>query len=78
MEKKIIAPAAINALIEALANIYWYKKELRIFLTHTISNSSILAKLNWQDYKRNIISTLLRWLIFLLMIRILIKMIYWD
>jgi len=44
--KKIIAPAAINALIDALTNIYWYKSELRSFIMHTISDPSILSKLN--------------------------------
>lgn len=62
MEKKIIAPAAINALIEALANIYWYKEELRTFLTYSIGNPSILSKLNWEDYKRNTASTLVNFL----------------
>jgi hypothetical protein len=60
--KKVIAPVAINALAEALTNIYWYKAELRSFLTHTISNPTILSKLNWQDYKRNIVSTLVNFL----------------
>jgi hypothetical protein len=57
--KKIISPIALNALSEAFrANIYWYKSELRSFLTHTISDITILSKLNWEDYKRNIVSTL--------------------
>ena len=38
--KKIIAPVAIHALSEALTNIYWYKSELRSFLTHIISYDS--------------------------------------
>ena len=60
--KKMIAPAAINALTEALTNIYWYKSELRSFIMNTISDSSILAKLNWEEYKRNIVSTLVNFL----------------
>jgi hypothetical protein len=60
--KKIISPVAINALSEALTNIYWYKSELRSFLTHTISDTTILSKLNWEDYKRNIVSTLVNFL----------------
>lgn len=56
---KIVAPAAINALTEALTNIYWYKKELRSFILNTISDPSILSALNWEDYKRNIVSTLI-------------------
>lgn len=60
--KKIISPVAINALSEALTHIYWYKSELRSFLTHTISDTTILSRLNWQEYKRNIVSTLVNFL----------------
>ena len=28
MDKKIIAPAALNALKEALTNVYWYKSRI--------------------------------------------------
>src|SRR5215510_13135050 len=51
---KKLNPAAIIALKEALAQIYWYKKDLRSFLINTLENSAILAKINWDDYKRNI------------------------
>lgn len=57
--KKVISPVALNALTEALTHIYWYKPELRNFLTNTISDTTILSKLNWQDYKRNIASALI-------------------
>lgn len=60
--KKTISSVAINALSEALTCIYWYKSDLRSFLTHTISDTSILSKLNWEDYKRNIVSTLVNFL----------------
>jgi len=60
--KKVIAPVAINALSEALTCIYWYKGELRSFLTHTLSDNSILARLDWSDYKRNIVSALMTFL----------------
>ena len=57
MPKKI-APAAIVALKEALTNLYWYKSDLRSFLTSTLGNTSLLGTLNWEDYKRNIVSSL--------------------
>lgn len=60
--KKIISPIAINALSEALTNIYWYKGELRSFLTQTVSDTAILTQLNWEDYKRNIVSKLINFL----------------
>lgn len=57
MTKKI-APAAVQCLKDALTNIYWYKSELRSFLSHTLSDPGVLARLNWDDYKRNIVGTL--------------------
>jgi len=55
---KKIAPAAIQALKEALTHIYWFKSELRSFLSHCLSDPSVLSRLNWDDYKRNIVATL--------------------
>jgi hypothetical protein len=57
--KKVISPVALNALSEALTHIYWYKPELRNFLTNTLPGASFLTTLNWQDYKRNIASALI-------------------
>lgn len=58
MRTKKIAPAAIVCLKEALTNLYWYKGDLRSFLTSTLTDPRLLTRLNWQDYKRNIVSTL--------------------
>jgi len=55
---KGVAPAAVNALKEALTNIYWYKSDLRSFIMNTINDTSILARLDWNDYKRNIVTLL--------------------
>ncbi|MCO6043328.1 hypothetical protein NG895_05360 [Aeoliella sp. ICT_H6.2] len=55
---KRIAPAAIQSLKEALTYAYWYKSDLQSFLTHTVSDSTILARLDWGDYKRNIVAKL--------------------
>ena len=51
--RQVVAPAAINALKEALSLVYWYKSQLRSFVTNTVDAPEILARLNWQDYKRN-------------------------
>jgi len=59
---KRIAPASINALKEALTNIYWYKSDLRSFIMNTISDTNLLAKLDWNDYKRNIVTLLVNYL----------------
>lgn len=55
---KRIAPAAVHALKEALTAVYWYKSDLRSFLTHSLSDPALLSRLNWDDYKRNIVATL--------------------
>ena len=57
MSKKI-SPASLQALKEALTNVYWYKSELRSFLTQCLSDPEVLSRLNWSEYKRNIIATL--------------------
>ena len=62
MQRRVIAPAAINALKQALTHVYWYKSDLKSFLLNTISNPSILSRLNWDDYKRNIVTTLVEFL----------------
>src|SRR5688572_18782411 len=55
---KALSVAAINALKEALTAIYWYKRELRFFLTQTVDDTGLLSQLNWDDYKRNVVSSL--------------------
>ena len=62
MQRRVIAPAAINALKQALTHVYWFKSDLRSFLLNTISNPSILSRLNWDDYKRNIVTALVEFL----------------
>ena len=58
MKSKVIAPAAINALKEALTCVYWYKSDLRSFLLNSLSDPSLLAQIDWEGYKRNIVSAL--------------------
>ena len=36
MARKRLSPAALVALKEALSTIYWYKKDLRLFLSGCI------------------------------------------
>ena len=55
---KQISPAAIQALKEALTLVYWYKSNLRSFLSQCLSDPAVLSRLNWSDYKRNIVATL--------------------
>jgi len=55
MNTKTVSPSAIIALKEALTDVYWYKGDLRSFLSCTLGNPEILARVNWEDYKRNIV-----------------------
>lgn len=55
---KRISPAAIHALKEALLHAYWYKSELRSFLSQCLADPAILSQLNWSEYKRNTVATL--------------------
>src|SRR5712691_6362609 len=58
MKAKRVAPEAIQALKEALANIYWYKGDLRSFLTASIQDAAVLAPIDWGTYKYQIASAL--------------------
>jgi hypothetical protein len=57
--KKKIASGAIVALKEALTSLYWYKSDLRSFLTSCLTDTRLLATLDWGDYKRNIVASLI-------------------
>lgn len=59
---KRLSPAAIVALKEALCAVYWYKADLRSFLQQCLSNTAVLATLNWDNYKRQIVSDLVDYL----------------
>ena len=59
---KTISAAALQSLKQALSLVYWYKMDLRSFLSRILSDSRVLARLNWDDYKRNIVSTLVEFL----------------
>lgn len=55
---KAINPAALVALKDALASLYWYKNDLKSYLSASVSNPALLSRLNWDDYKRNIVGQL--------------------
>lgn len=59
MNSKAINPQAIVALKDALTAIYWYKNDLRNFLTGTLGDSPLLVGIDWDDYKRNIVQRLM-------------------
>jgi hypothetical protein len=53
MSVQRISTQAIIALKDALANIYWRKKDLRQFIELTIENSSIVATIDWQEIQKH-------------------------
>ena len=59
---KRLSPAATVALKEALCAVYWYKADLRSFLQQCLSNAAVLSTLNWDNYKRQIVSDLVDFL----------------
>ena len=59
---KRLSPAAVVALKEALCAVYWYKADLRSFLQQCLSNPAVLATLNWDNYKRQIVADLVDYL----------------
>src|SRR5690348_14518018 len=62
MAVKKVTPAALIALQDALASVYWYKKDLRSFLASVIEDRQVFSYLNWDDYKRNIVRELVEFL----------------
>ncbi len=60
---KRISPVALETLKEALAKIYWYKKELKRFMTASLGQTNVLSVANWEDdYKIKIVSDIIEYL----------------
>ncbi len=63
MNKKILSPAIINALKEALSIIYFYKDGLKSFLINSLNDSSIVLKFDWNQPKRVYVNLLIDFMI---------------
>jgi hypothetical protein len=55
---KKISPAALHALKEALSQVFWYKRDLRTFVTQVLQDTSLINRVNWDSYKRDAVTTL--------------------
>lgn len=55
---KRLSAAAIVALKDALAAIYWFKKDLKSFLRLSLANPQLVNRLNWDQYKWEVTSDL--------------------
>ena len=51
---KLYAPAVVDALGDALC-LYWYKGDLRSFLTRAGVPPAVTAQLDWNENKRSIV-----------------------
>jgi hypothetical protein len=49
------SPNALHALMDALATAFWYKRDLRSYLTAATGNPTLIACLDWDAYKRVIV-----------------------
>lgn len=56
--KKTISPPAIHALKEALTHVFWFKKDLRGFVSQTLRDPALVGRIDWDGYKRNAVTTL--------------------
>jgi hypothetical protein len=58
MLSKRISPAVLHPLKEALILAFWYKQDLRAFLSSCLGRDGIVAHLDWTAYKRSIVAQL--------------------
>ena len=58
MATKRVSPAILPPLKEALTLAFWYKPDLRTFLTSCLSSRELVAQLDWTAYKRTIVAQL--------------------
>ena len=55
---KGVSPAGLHSLKEALTAVFWYKKDLRAFLATSLGDQALVAQLNWEGYKRDVVNRL--------------------
>lgn len=58
MPTRRVSPAVAAPLKEALATSYWYKRDLRRFLEVATGDPGLIARLEWEGYKRQVVSDL--------------------
>ncbi|MEX2236054.1 MAG: restriction endonuclease [Dehalococcoidia bacterium] len=53
LHERRVSAAALTALKHALAVVFWYKRDLRIFLHDALPGHAVLATTNWEGAKRD-------------------------
>jgi len=56
---KRVSPNAIQALKDALASAFWYKRDLRAYLNAAAEDNHLLAGVDWEDYKWSIVEVVI-------------------
>ncbi len=55
---KRVNTSILKPLKEALSLVFWYKKDLREYLSVVLPDVGLVGHLDWTDYKRNIVARL--------------------
>ena len=55
---KQVNASIFQPLKEALSLTFWYKKDLRAFLSVVLPDVGLVGHLDWTDYKRNVVASL--------------------
>jgi len=58
VNNKRVNVSIFQPLKEALSLAFWYKKDLRAFLSVALPDVGLVSHLDWTDYKRNIVARL--------------------
>lgn len=58
VNNKRVNVSILQPLKEALSLAFWYKKDLRAFLSVALPDVGLVSHLDWTDYKRNIVARL--------------------
>jgi hypothetical protein len=58
MTSRRVNPAVLHPLKEALVLAFWYKSDLRAFLTSCLGRGELVAHLDWTAYKRAVVAQL--------------------
>jgi hypothetical protein len=53
---KRLSPAALIALKEALAVVYWYKEDLKSFLLNCVGDRTLVTSRDWSKPKREVVA----------------------
>lgn len=58
-EVRRVSPNAIQALKDALSAAFWFKRDLRGYLSSALAEEHLLAGVDWDDYKWSIVDVVI-------------------